>query len=578
MIRWRSLLIRLSVVIAVVVAARYALGPLAKHTASRMIWAGTDARVQIGKSTVGLFPPVVRFDDVTVTSLDEQAHSSPIASLKSIEMEVDAEALLHRRYVIRSGRIDGLELTANQLSLDPGTADSANTQATSDQCFGEFVSELSTLSQVTLDGTTQSLELTKRADQIRRRWKSEYTMLRQQAETLQASLEKASTSTQGLNNPLRDRERVESALAKSKQVQTELAAVRRAIDELPNQIQQDILSLQQAKQVDQTQLANGFAQRTRANEPEPARLVAANINAQVDRLHEYLNWCRTLASQPLVQAPATDRGQVIDLDHGQHSPNWFVQRCDVSGKLVCNQQPIGLTGLIENLTSELGSSTAPFRARLKLQGAQSVRIDYSRNESNKRLTRPTDAALARDRCVTVAAGQHRIDGRCGPRRKDRSVGSTGVCRRSDFRTSDLAEVWRRTRGKLDSCSRRNLDSPIATDTRCGQPCRCRRDVYWHLERYVLRNRDQLNAFVEVRDGSIDDRSSRCGTSSIGHQLDELYQREMQGLQASLTAEQTQTRELVAKADEKAQALSDSLLGDSDTAEAYLGRLRAGSLR
>ncbi len=65
---------------------------------------------------------------------------------------------------------------------------------------------------------------------------------------------------------------------------------------------------------------------------------------------------------------------------------------------------------------------------------------------------------------------------------------------------------------------------------------------------------------------------------LATKLDELYQREMQGLQASLTAEQTQTRELVAKADEKAQALSDSLLGNSGTAEAYLGRLRTGSLR
>ncbi len=92
MIRWRSLLIRLSVVLAVVVAARYALGPLAKHTASRMIWAGTDARVQIGKSTVGLFPPVVRFDDVTVTRTNSQSASdASIVKLDSIEMEVDAK-------------------------------------------------------------------------------------------------------------------------------------------------------------------------------------------------------------------------------------------------------------------------------------------------------------------------------------------------------------------------------------------------------------------------------------------------------------------------------------------------------
>ncbi len=585
MIRWRSLLIRTVVVVAIVFAARMALGPLAKRTATQMIWAGTDAHLQIGHSTVGLFPPVVRFDDVAL-SQDEapgqaaNASSGELLKAKSVLLEMDAEALLHRRYVVRSGRVEGLQLAAAPATLSPMGAKpiDPSERPAADHCFGEFVDRLSRLSEASANGAAKQLELTKRADQIRRRWKNEYTLLRQRAEELEASLSKASEASQGLSNPLRDRERLESALSKSKAIQVELAAVRSAMDALPDQIQTDLDSLEAAKQIDQSQFAQLWSAGTPSIQPETTPLLADTVNGQIDRLNDYLQLCRKLAKQSLVVHPASTRGQTMSLDRDSSEPQWLVERCEVSGHLLGGRQPIQLSGLLENLANHPKGGQEPLRARFKLDGDHTLRLDYSCDHSGDvpvdRLTlhwpetKAEPWALGNQQSLAVA-----IDG-----------GAQEVWAQLESRGDQLTGrvMTRRTGLELDVQSTHATANSFVTKMRQTLSAINQVEVDAHFAgtQSDLTCEIVTNLTPLIKAGM--DHALVAQTEAARLQwvarLDDVHQQELKGLQQSLMAEQTQTRDLVARADAKAESLNESLLGDDNRADAYLGRLRSSTLR
>ena len=61
MIRWRFVLTRLIVIIAVLMLLRWGLGPVANFLTVRGLETVTGAKVEIAKTRVGLFPPRVQY-------------------------------------------------------------------------------------------------------------------------------------------------------------------------------------------------------------------------------------------------------------------------------------------------------------------------------------------------------------------------------------------------------------------------------------------------------------------------------------------------------------------------------------
>jgi len=582
MIRWRFILTRVIIVVAVIAVLRYALGPVAKYVTVQAIQSATGARVEIDQAVVGLFPPSVRYEGLQIADPRDDKSMSNAVEIESMDLEIDGDAFLHRRYVIRDGRINGLKIGSDRLSsghLDPQPEIEPQNSATS-QWMSQFFGSLTDASREKLEAFGSELEMVKRSDQIRRRWKSEYLTLTQRAKQLEESIKQIRDSAKGIDNPLRDWPRIEAALAKSKEVQNELVAVRAAIDEIPSKVQADLISMQDAKQID----INRIEQITSLNLSNPEnfgpRMLADLVNAQVDRIRGYVDTGREVANWT-VAAPKAERqrGETFDLFQGKPAPSMLVRRCEINGELQADGMPYLLTGVLENLTHQPRLRDQPFHAKLKLEGPQTVRVDYLRDDSStivrETLTVHWPEIIAPDLKIgdSDSLALDMTDGRMElwaqlnatgdqlqGRLVSRRVGTTiGVQSNSKIAGSALVSGLKQS---LASVDRVEIDAAFN-----GTWSDMNVSISSNLTQVFKTGMDQAVA-AQVT----------ATRNELASKLNETYQDQMADLQTFLAGEQTQARQLVAKADATIQELSAKVLSETGAADAYLGRLRGSLLK
>ncbi len=110
MIRWRYLFTRLLIVAAILVLLRWGLGPAAKFVTVRGLEAATGAKVEIDQTSIGFFPPRIQYLGFQVADPRRTRACAMHSRLRSIELTIDGNALLHRRWVASDGRITGVQI------------------------------------------------------------------------------------------------------------------------------------------------------------------------------------------------------------------------------------------------------------------------------------------------------------------------------------------------------------------------------------------------------------------------------------------------------------------------------------
>ena len=580
MIRWKFILTRAIIVIAVILLLRYTLSPVAKYVTVRLIESATGAKVDLASAHVGLFPPSIRYDGLQVADPRDDKSTNNLFSADSVALEIDGDAFLHRRYVVRDGQISGLKIGSDRLTSGHFDPQPVNESNTSSAWMSKFVDSLVDVSGDQLETFGKELEMVKRADQIRRRWKSEYATLTKRAEELEASVKQLRDTAKSVDNPLRDLPRVEAALSKAKQIQSELALVRSEIDAIPEKVQKDLLSMQDAKDLDIKRIEELTSFDISGADNFGPQLLSGIVNRQVDRMREYVDAGREIADWT-VAAPSAERqrGETFDLVQGYRPPSMLVRRCEVSGEIQSDGQPFQLTGVIENLTHQPKLREQPFRARLKLEGPQIVRVDYVRDDSSTLVRESltlhwpevpaprmkigdsdslafelTDGRM--ELWAQLDSTGDTVQGRIVSRRVD-----TKIDLQSNPKVADTV-IARDLRNSLANVDRVEIDATFA-------------GTWADMDVSVSTNLTQslksgINQAVVAQ--------ITATRASLNAKLNETYQAQMTELQTFMASEQTQARTLVAKADTTIQEFSDKVLGESSAAESYLGRLRGFQLK
>jgi len=584
MIRWRFLLSRVLIVGLVIIAIRYGLGPVAKYVTARAIESATGAKVDIDDVVVGLFPPSLRYEKIAIADPRKGKSMNDAVRIEQMAVEIDGGSLLHRRYVVRDGRVTGLKFDSDRISsghFEP-SIESENTSGGSSAATQWIMSFLSSIGDGAVGKAAamgNDLEMVKRSDQIRRRWKSEYAVLAQRATSLETTIEQVRGSAKGIENPLRDWPRIEAALAKSRELQSELAAVREAIDELPTKVQADLIAMQDAKQIDLDRVSRMTSVDLEDTDSLAPRLLADLVNGQVDKLRDFVNTGREVANWT-VASPTSQRGrgETIDLLTGKRHPEFLIRRCEIEGVLTGGGRDYVLSGILENVTSEPLLRPQPFHARVKLDGPQLVRLDYSRDDSS---TVPRETLTVH--WPEIAAPRVQIG-------NEQSL-------ELDMREGRM-ELWAQVDMSGDQIQGRIVSRRIETkiDLRCEQPLMRGTTLVSSLAQ-SLRSVDRVEidaAFhgswtamdvaistnlTQLLKGGVEraiDAQLTATKLQVSAKINESYQAQVAELQTFIAGEQNQARSLVAKADQKLQDLSDRILKETGSADVYLGRLR-GSL-
>ncbi len=579
MIRWRFVLTRLMVVAFVVVLLRWGLGPVANYVTVRGLETATGAKVEIGETRVGLFPPSVHYSDVHVADPRGDKELRNAFSADTVELILDGEALLHRRLIAREGQISGIQIGAKRQSsghivrhAEPVAKDSG--PSVLKQLLGATTNQLTEQADAVVSG----LETVRRGEEIRARWETEYEGLMVRARNLEKQIRDVRDRARGIDNPLRDWPEFERTLADARDARNELLTVHQELNSLPQRLQADLTQLDEAKRIDVAKVDRFVPGDLSGSTEFGVNIMADAVRQQIQQVRAYLDGGRAIASYTVV-APEHSRirGVYHDLDQ-EHRPQIMVRRCEIGGVMRHNGDVYTMSGVVENLTPTPELLAEPTRTRLSLEGPQTLRVEFVRDRRDSAdidlLTVHWPAADAKtirlgdgdDAGISVAGGQRelwvqlrtehdQIEGRLVSKqtgvKMDLSVDpkyaqtAAVTSLRESLSVVDRIEIDARFAGTWK-------DIGLEMNTNLGQIMR--RAANDAIDGQMRETRQQLTA-----------------------KIDKVYADQTSELRGWLSKQQGEALSLLASADTSIEEMSAKVLNEVGVADEYLGKLR-GAIR
>lgn len=581
MIRWRYLLPRLLMVAAIVLVVRFGLPPLVRMASIHTIQSITGAKAQIGAVDVGLFPPRIHYTQLQIANPSSDKAMRNWVDAESVDLVIDGAALLRRRYEIADARITGLQFDADRSTSGhlETAADEADSQEPSRAMawLSQWMTSVADAAESRIEQIADDSETRRQGDLIRRRWKAEYESLAQRAEQLEVAIKQVHESAKGIDNPLRDWPQVDQTLAQAKEIQDELVSVRQTLDALPGRVQADLVTLEQAKQIDLQRAREALPLGMGQADSLGPELLSQLLRDQIATIRSYLDTGREV-SQWTVATPRAQRlrGESIELNPGQPLPQFLVRRCEVSGALRAGGQHYTLAGILENLTPQSQLRVEPMRARLRLDGQQTIRLDYTRDDSQA------------ETAERLTMHWPEIDA------PPMSFGSSNAV---DLDVHDgKLELWAQLDSAGDQVQGRLVSRRLNTRLQLTAPDKVARTPMFislsnslaAVERLEVdasfsgswqdpEIRVSSNLTEVLRSGIRDATAGQIAATEqlAAAEVQRVYNSQLNQLQAWLTEQQSQTSKLLVQADSTVQDISRKVISESTKAEAYLGRLRGG---
>jgi uncharacterized protein (TIGR03545 family) len=380
MIRWRFVLTRMMIVMVVIVLLRWGLGPVANYATIRGIESATGAKVEIGETRVGLFPPSIHYSDVHIADPRSDKELRDAVTADSIEFVLDGDALLNRRLIAREGRIQGIQIGAKRAtsghiaSRDEPVAEKSGPSMLS-RLLGATTDRVANQADAIVDESETVL----RGKEIRDRWELQYQDLIVRARSLEKKIRDVRDRARGIDNPLRDWPEFERTLADARDARSELLAVQQELNSLPQRLQVDLAQLNEAKQIDIAKVDKFVPGDLSGTSEFGVAIMAEAVRKQIQQVRAYVDGGRAIAGITFV-APEQSRirGYYHDLEP-LHRPQVMIRRCEVSGVLRADGDVYTMTGVVENATPTPELLAEPTRTRLSLEGPETLRVEFVRD-------------------------------------------------------------------------------------------------------------------------------------------------------------------------------------------------------
>ncbi len=387
MIRWRFVVTRILIVLAVLLLLGLGMGPVAKYVTVKGLQSATGAKVEIGSTQVGLFPPRISYQNFKVADPRDDKAMRDAFRAEAIEFELDGAAMLHRRWVANTGRITGLQIGASRNASGHLPTEDEMAESVSDKP-GVLSNLLGGMTDRMADQAEQAardLETVRRSREIKDRWENEYAQLAARAKKLEQQVRQFRDSARQIENPLRDWENLGNTVRVANDTRAELKAIMVALDSIPDRFRADVASLESAKQADLDRIDQFIPGDLSQSKNFGVDLVSQAVRDQVAAVREYWEGGRTLAGYTIV-APENERSRGVNIDLlGQNrEPDLLVRQCSVQGMMRANGNAYSLTGTVRNLTPTPTRLAEPLVAELELDGPQIIKVNYVRDRRNDR--------------------------------------------------------------------------------------------------------------------------------------------------------------------------------------------------
>jgi uncharacterized protein (TIGR03545 family) len=420
-LRWRYVLPRLAILAALYAAVHWGLDPALKYAVVASGEAALGAKVEVADLATSILD-----GEIVVTGFAAANPSKPMRNLVEAEqtrLKLDFSALLHKRLVVEDGlvrgvRFDSERMISGAIETAPESAEAGPSMfdpaiaAASDAAVEWFVGL-----QGRLEEDLESKLATPRvARELEVRWQRQYEALRQRADELAARAKQLERDVrEAKKNPLRSIELLAGLQQQLVATQSELKTTLAEIKDLPAQAQADRVAIDAARKQDQQFLQDALVALKTDKGQLTEYLLGETAYGYLTESVGWVQYVRSWIPKSKMERPARARGTNV-LFADRRRPKLLVERVTLTGSARLGGQPLELTGLLTDATTEPEFHDRPLQLHLQSSGGVAgsvlVTIDRRGGAAHDTLVLDCPSVLVGERtlgkadalAVTVAPG------------------------------------------------------------------------------------------------------------------------------------------------------------------------------
>jgi uncharacterized protein (TIGR03545 family) len=352
MIRWGYLIPRLVLAAALAAFLTYGLAPLVRWAAVTYGSRALGAKIEIDSLELSLARVNAQLCGVQV--------ANPLTPTKNLfrvshfQLDLDRDALLQRRLVVREGRISGLRIdaprdTSGALDL-PGSAEPASEFDQAAFCRQWLLPIAGRLREdLESDLVTPGL-----CRELAERWPNEYRRLASGIETLKergANLKELVREIREAKS-IPDPQRIEHVAGEIEEIRAQLERLPNDVRRLQDQVKQDAVSIKEGRDHDVAVLRSKLDIQSLDGESLTQYLLSDEQAARVQDLLAWIEWTRNgiPRRQEFVQ-PQRFRGRIVRFGDASPVPEVVFERLTLDGEFRRDGKVIPFTGTVTDVTN-----------------------------------------------------------------------------------------------------------------------------------------------------------------------------------------------------------------------------------
>lgn len=382
--KWNYLLPRLALVAIIWSFFAFAFDPLVRSALMQVGSSLTGTAVEVYDLETGFFPPAIQTGPGCIVSPRDD--KSYLACFEQTQLKFSGKPLLHRKLIVETASISGVELYVPRDLTDETTAPSSDPAGSGSRVsFGRFRRLSSQLGKSGLDilktataeqldpGRLQTVRVSKT---IQGEWKQRFQtydkrlkQVKQEIDSVENSVKTAEGKTlDKIKTYAQSAERVDQLVNQGKQIRSEL-------NSLPQIAQQDYQRIERAKEQD---LAN-LDQLLESVSPDPHKilhtLLGDELSQQVEQVLGWTNFMfQTAQAMKDEQEPERIQGEWIDFRSDVKEPDVLFKDLRLSGFARLDQEKIPFLAVVKGLSSTPSHYHQPIQIQAQVDGEAEIKF------------------------------------------------------------------------------------------------------------------------------------------------------------------------------------------------------------
>jgi len=376
MIRWGYLIPRLILAAAVAALLGFGLAPLLRWSIVSYGSQALGARIDIHALDLSLAHGDLELGGVQVAN--PAAPERNLFRAQRVQLDLDGDALLQKRLVVRQGRISGLRLDdkrsrSGALEADAtsgGILDGFDAAAFRQQWLLPIAGRL----QEDLENQLQTPGLCR---ELMDRWPNEYRRLEAEIDALKDRVAKLKELVRQIRDAkaIPNPQRIEEAAAQMAQTRGELERLPSDVRRLSEQVKLDAKAMQEAKDHDVAYLRSKLTWESLDGQTLTHYLLGREQAARLQELLGWVQWSRQCIPRRREFAqPERLRGRIVPLGDLRPLPRVLFQRLAVEGDFRDGGQYVPFTGTLTDLTTEPARHGRPATVTIEARGETPLRV------------------------------------------------------------------------------------------------------------------------------------------------------------------------------------------------------------